>query len=504
MTLKKLTAAFLSGCLLLTGCGKTSDSSDSGTALPEIEAIPEITETVEVPDLTTTSSTTITTTSTNTKTTKTTKTTSTSSAAVTSLIYIQQTDDEYEYETESPQEDEQDGYDESQENQEEQQDYSPEPEQQVIIVPVVTTVSTARKTTTTTATTTTKPSTPEAVLKNMTLEQKVCQMFMVTPEALTGISPMTQVGQGTASAMKNYPVGGIIYFAQNLTSRQQITKMISDTQSFSKAACGVGVFTAIDEEGGIVARAAQKLGTATFYNMAYYGSSNDSGTAYNIGKSLGNDLRGLGFNIDFAPVADVNIDPANELGERIFSSDPNVVANMASNVAKGLQDAGVSATFKHFPGLGAENGNTHTNSFVVIDRSIDDLRNTEFIPFKAGIAAGVDLVMVGHQIVTGFGDDLPCDLSYRAVTEFLRNELGFKGIAVTDAQQMNTISTVYGSGEAAIMSIKAGIDIILMPSDLPAAVNAVCNAVRSGEISEERINESVLRILQLKKKLGLF
>lgn len=190
----------------------------------------------------------------------------------------------------------------------------------------------------------------------MTLEQKVCQMFMVTPEALTGISPMVEVGQGTAKAMKKYPVGGIIYFAQNLNSRSQITAMINNTQNSSKAACGTGVFTAIDEEGGTVARAAQKLGTTSFSNMAYYGQYNDSGTAYNIGNTIGTDLRALGFNVDFAPVADVNIDPNNELGDRIFSSNSEVVANMVTNVSMGMQDAGVSATLKHFPGLGAENG----------------------------------------------------------------------------------------------------------------------------------------------------
>ncbi|MDE7138299.1 MAG: hypothetical protein K2O29_07580, partial [Ruminococcus sp.] len=181
-----------------------------------------------------------------------------------------------------------------------------------------------------------------------------------------------------------------------------------------------------------------------------------------------------------------------------------VVANMATSVATGLQDAGVCATLKHFPGLGAEDGNTHDDSFVIIDRTVDQLREIEFVPFRSGINAGADFVMVSHQIVTGFGDNLPADLSYTAVTEYLRNELGFDGIAITDAQQMNTISTVYSSGDAAVMSVKAGIDIILMPEDLQSAVNAVCNAVNSGEISESRIDESVIRILNQKYELGLF
>lgn len=368
-----------------------------------------------------------------------------------------------------------------------------------------TTVTTTKRITTTTAATTTKNKNPGPadVLSELTLEQKVCQMFMVTPEALTGISPMVEVGTGTQNALKNYPVGGIIYFAQNLTSQSQIKTMINTTQKYSRDACGVGVFTAVDEEGGTVARCAQKLGTTSFNNMRYYGDLNDPATAYDIGKTLGKDLSSLGFNVDFAPVADVEISSSNELGSRIFSSDPYIVADMVSNVSKGLQDAGVCATLKHFPGLGAADSNTHTSSFVVIDRTVDQLRETEFVPFKAAIDSGADFVMVGHHKVTGFGDDLPCDLSYTAVTKYLRGELGFDGIAVTDSQQMNTISTVYGSGEAAILSIKAGMDIILMPADLPSAVDAVCKAVRSGEIPESRIDESVMRILRQKYRLGL-
>lgn len=367
-----------------------------------------------------------------------------------------------------------------------------------------TTVTTTKRTVTTVATTTkNKNPSPAQVLSELTLEQKVCQMFMVTPEALTGISPMTEVGSGTQNALKNYPVGGIIYFAQNLTSQSQIKTMISTTQKYSREACGVGIFTAVDEEGGTVARCAQKLGTTSFYNMRHYGDLNDPATAYNIGKTLGKDLSGLGFNVDFAPVADVEICSSNELGNRIFSSDPYIVADMVSNVATGLQDAGVCATLKHFPGLGAADSNTHTSSFVVINRTVEQLRETEFVPFKAAIDSGADFVMVGHHKVTGFGDDLPCDLSYTAVTEYLRGELGFNGIAVTDSQQMNTISTVYGSGEAAILSIKAGMDIILMPADLPSAVDEVCKAVRSGDIPESRIDESVMRILRQKYRLGL-
>lgn len=496
MKTKKITSIILSLSLLLAGCGKTASDSSGGKNVPDEIQITVPTETAEP----------VTTGSITTSAAAATQTTAGSKInSATTTVYASETTS---------------GSNEPSENTPVNDDrtyYPPAPshEPDGSYSPTVTSPphTTHKYTTTTTkrtypvTTTTVKPltsdPTPEQVLESLTLRQKVCQMFMITPEALTGISVATAVGPNTENALKNYPVGGFIYFAQNLTSKSQISTMISQTQTFAKNACGVGVFTAIDEEGGTVARAAQKLGTAKFSDMAVYGASNDSDTAYHIGSSIGRDLHALGFNVDFAPVADVNINSANELGSRIFSSDPNVVANMVSYVTRGLQDEGVSATLKHFPGLGAEDGNTHTNSFVVIDRTVDQLRETEFIPFKEAIDAGADFVMVGHQIVTGFGDNLPCDLSYTAVTEMLRNELGFEGIAVTDAQQMNTISKVYSSGEAAVLSVKAGMDIILMPADLPSAVEAICSAVSRGEISEERIDESVMRILNKKYEMGL-
>ena len=343
----------------------------------------------------------------------------------------------------------------------------------------------------------------EQKLSELSLQDKVCQMFIVTPEQLTGYGCVTYADQAMEQALSTYNVGGIIFFAQNLSYWDQTTGLLADCQTYSMEKNGLGLFTAVDEEGGTVARAAQKLGTTALYNMEYYGSLNDSETAYGVGTTLGRDLASLGFNVDFAPVADVNLNPANELGSRIFSSDPYIVSDMVSNVVMGIQDQGVCATLKHFPGLGSAGGNTHYDNYVHIYRTLDELRAAELIPFRGGIEAGADFVMVGHQIVSGIGDELPADLSYSAVTGLLRNELGFEGLAVTDAQQMNTISGVYGSGGAAVMSVEAGIDLILMPADLPSAVWSVCDAVESGRITEERIDESVRRILRKKYELGL-
>lgn len=339
-------------------------------------------------------------------------------------------------------------------------------------------------------------------LAKMTLEEKIYQMFMVTPEMLTGYGVVTEAGDSTKAALAQYPVGGLIYFAQNLETQEQTRTMLANCQAFAEES-GIGLFLAVDEEGGTVARVADQLGTTAFSDMSVYGAQGDPQQAFDIGKTIGTEIGALGFNVDFAPVADVNLCNGNELGGRIFSSDASVVAEMVASEVRGFQESGVMATLKHFPGLGAEDGNAHYDTKIVIDRTLDQLRQEEFLPFSSGIEAGVDFVMVSHQVVTGIGDDLPGDLSYQTVTELLKGELGFQGIAITDSQAMNTISGVYGAGEAAVMSVQAGIDIVLMPEDLTQAFEAVRSAVESGEISEERIDQSVRLILEKKEKLGL-
>jgi len=340
------------------------------------------------------------------------------------------------------------------------------------------------------------------ILNQMTLEQKIYQMFIVTPELLTGAGTVTQAGTQTEQCIYEHPVGGLIYFANNLQSRSQTSNMLGNTQNYARNT-GVGMFLAVDEEGGAVARCAKKLGTTALSPMSEYGNRNDWNEAYGVGQTLGNDIGQFGFNVDFAPVADVNLNSGNELGNRIFSDNPEVVGNMVSGVVQGLQSTGTSAALKHFPGLGAENGNAHYDDKIIIDRSLEDLRNAEFIPFRSGIEAGADFVMVSHQIVTGAGDNRPSCLSYTVCTEWLRNELNFNGLIITDSFQMNTISGSYSAGDAAVLAVEAGVDIILMPTDLTSSVQALENAVQNGRISEDRINQSVYRILSEKENKNL-
>ncbi|MBR2284374.1 MAG: glycoside hydrolase family 3 [Ruminococcus sp.] len=341
----------------------------------------------------------------------------------------------------------------------------------------------------------------ERMLEKMTLHEKICQMFIVTPEQLTGYGSQTMYDDWTGTCIEAFPVGGFIMFSQNIWSAEQITAFNSALAEKAMQS-GIGAFISVDEEGGSLTRLQPVIGGEAVNDMAYYGELNDYDAAYEAGAILGRELSGCGFNLDFAPVADVNLSPDNELGRRIFSSDPDIVAAMSAAVSDGLHSEGICSTLKHFPGLGAGSANTHYGS-VWIDRTYDQLQNTEFTAFSGGIAAGADFVMVGHQITSGAEDDLPGDLSWRVTTEWLRKNLGFEGIAISDSHQMGAITNNYTADVAAVMAVQAGIDIILMPADTAGAVYGIEAAVDNGDISEERIDESVLRILEKKDELGL-
>ena len=340
-------------------------------------------------------------------------------------------------------------------------------------------------------------------LSSMTLKEKIYQLFIVTPEELTHFSgSVTEAGNMTKSAVETRPVGGVIYFSQNIESWQQTYQMLYNTQQYAQEANnGVGMFTAIDEEGGSVARIADKLGLYSSYDMEYYGKKEAYEEIYNLGNTIGTCMKDLGFNVNFAPVADVNINSNNELGSRIFSDDPQIVSEMAAQFVMGVEDTGVSATLKHFPGLGAGEGNTHDDS-VLINRSYFELKENEFEAFEGGIKAGVDFVMVGHQMVSATLDNLPADLSPAAVN-WLKLDNGFNGLIITDSHSMGAITRNYTPGEAAVLALQAGVDIILMPYDLENAVDGILSAVKNGDITEERINESVRKILSKKYNLGL-
>jgi len=219
--------------------------------------------------------------------------------------------------------------------------------------------------------------------------------------------------------------------------------------------------------------------------------------------TIAKDLVACGFNTDLAPVADVWSNPDNTvIGDRAYSDDYEEAAELVAAAVAGFHEGGVACTLKHFPGHGDTSADSHYGS-VYIYKSMDEIRAEELLPFKAGIEAGADAVMMGHLIVTDVDEDLPAVFSYEMVTEILRGELGFDGVVMTDALQMQAMTDHYSSGEIAVKAVKAGVDMLLCPLDLDAAVEALLAAVESGEITEERINESVLRILTLKENRGI-
>ncbi|MCI8526304.1 MAG: glycoside hydrolase family 3 protein [Oscillospiraceae bacterium] len=333
----------------------------------------------------------------------------------------------------------------------------------------------------------------------MTLEEQVYQLFLVTPEALTMGDTVTRAAGITQAALADRPVGGIVYFARNLISREQTAEMLQNSQSYSK----IPLFLAVDEEGGRVSRLGSNpsMGVTAFPPMASY---SDPEEVYEVGATLGRELRELGFNLNFAPVADVATNPENtEIGDRAFSSDPGTAAELVASAVRGMEDNGLLSTLKHFPGHGGTTADTH-DGLAVTQRTLAEMEAAEFLPFRAGIEAGAPVVMVGHLSVPQLqGDHTPADLSRTVVTDILRGELGFDGLIVTDAQDMGAITQMYTSAGAAVAALEAGVDMILMPADLTEAVEGVLAAVTSGRLTESRITESVTRILALKYEYGL-
>ena len=337
----------------------------------------------------------------------------------------------------------------------------------------------------------------EKTLADMSLRDKVCQMMFVRPESITGIDVVTAAGDTTKSALEQYPVGGIVYFAQNMESKDQVKEMIDNSQSYSK----VGLFISTDEEGGMVNRLMNTVGT-TYIDSMYNYKDEGIQKAHDNAYTIASDMAALGFNMDFAPVADVWSNPDNTvIGERAYSDDYSQAAELVGSAVKGFEDGDIMCTLKHFPGHGDTAEDSHYSS-AYVKRTKDEIMADEMQPFTAGIDAGAEFVMVGHLIVPDI-DELPATLSYKITTEMLRNEMHFEGIAITDSLAMSSIADNYGVGESAVMSIKAGIDMLLDPTDIDTAIDAVVQAVESGDITEDRINESVRRILTLKEKHGL-
>lgn len=336
-------------------------------------------------------------------------------------------------------------------------------------------------------------------LDSLSVEEKVAQLFFITPEQLTGIGCVIQAGDPTKQAIAKYPVGGLIYFAKNIKTEEQIKGMLSNIKSYSS----ITPFLGIDEEGGKVSRITESgLPGPSFDPMMTLGSSGDPATVEEAGSIIGEYLASLGFNLDFAPVCDVVSDPDHSsIATRSFGGDPEAVSEMAGAFASGLHSKHILSCMKHFPGLGNSSADSHTGT-VTIEDTLDELRATDLVPYEEAIAAKAPFIMVGHASYPSIsGDDTPASMSPAIITDLLRKEMGYTGVVITDALNMKAVSEYYTAEDAAVASILAGADMLLMPDDFQEAYEGVLAAVNDKRISKERLDLSVARILMLKENL---
>ena len=349
----------------------------------------------------------------------------------------------------------------------------------------------------------------EEQLSKMTLREKVGQMFYVRMETLdTTIhwnsysdlqeNPILEVNKTMRDVNARYPIGGLILYAWNIDTEAQLSTLISQIRSLNGSP-----LLCIDEEGGRVSRIANNpnFDVKKYESMSAIGATGDPSNAYECGNTIGTYLKHYGFDIDFAPVADVNTNPDNIIiGPRAFSDDPAVAAPMVTNYLQGLKDAGVTGCIKHFPGHGDTQADTHFG-YASTQKTWAEMMDCEMVTFKAGIQWGCQLIMTAHIGAPNVtGSDVPSTMSPVILQDKLRGELGYQNIIITDGMEMGAITQQYSSADAAVGSIQAGVDIVLGPKNLAEAFEAVIAAVNNGTITEERINQSVRRILKLKMR----
>ena len=352
---------------------------------------------------------------------------------------------------------------------------------------------------------------PEDLLASMTLRQKVGQLFLVRPDALdqtldqntiddAQAPGITSLSPAMAHFLEEYPVGGVVLFGKNLESPAQLTALNRELQAASE----IPLFISVDEEGGSVSRLANHPGfqLPQYESPGAVGASGDPDQALEMGRTIGAYLKEYGFNMDFAPVADVNTNPDNPvIGDRAFSSQAETAAIMAGAMAQGLREEGVLPVFKHFPGHGDTAEDSHAG-LAVTYRDAQEMAACEWLPFQE--AGPEDLVMVGHIAAPAItGEMTPASLSPVMVNDILKGELGFQGLVITDSLSMGAITENYTPGQAALAALNAGCDLLLMPQGLPDAFDAVLQAVEEGTFPQEELDRRVEKILEVKAAQGI-
>ena len=364
------------------------------------------------------------------------------------------------------------------------------------------------------------------LISEMTVEEKLTQMMIVALRS-DGANTDTATGidEDYADLLQKHDFGGIILFAGNITDPAQTVTLIRDCQDAAiSSAHGIPMFICVDQEGGAVNRVG--FGTTGSGNMAL-AATGDPALAQESARMMGDEIYALGFNMDFAPVSDVNSNPANPvIGVRSFSDDPQIAADYVTSFIKGLDASNISAALKHFPGHGNVGEDSHTH-LPCSDFDLEEIKNCDLIPFQAGIDAGADMIMTAHiqfpkieketyvSIEDGEEVNLPATLSRTIITGLLREQMGYDGIVITDSMEMDAIAAHFDPIDAAVLAINAGDDILLCPADLYKSQDtntfeafetylaALAARVEAGDIKEEELDDSVYRILSLKKEKGI-
>ena len=366
----------------------------------------------------------------------------------------------------------------------------------------------------------------QSILENMTLEEKLGQMMLMDfrqwkKHNESGLQNLEEMNSEVGNIISKYHFGGVILFSSNLKNTEKSVKLIDGIQKSAVNSGNIPLLISTDQEGGIVTRLGQ--GTCMPGNMAL-GATKNTTYAYETGRIIGEELKAIGINCNHAPCIDINNNPKNPvIGLRSFGDKASLVSEMGFHVMQGLHSENVISTAKHFPGHGNTSSDSHTG-LPSIDKTLSELYSKELIPFKYLIDNGIDMIMSAHIQLPKIDSTkciskkdgkqiyIPATLSHKILTEILRNQMGFDGVIITDAMDMKAISDNFGETQAVKMAIKAGADIICMPTcvrslsdeyKIQNLYSSIKSAVDSGEITVSQIDTSVLRILKLKQKYGI-